>query len=98
MLAMPPALKVFLSLLAMFAPILVEYFAVGRKFEKARLKYYGISFIATGITTGIGAKFLGLAVAGRNGTVMVGNSAVAVSFLLIGFGLILISAHAMAFL
>ncbi|HWZ94937.1 MAG TPA: hypothetical protein VNW30_07065 [Opitutaceae bacterium] len=90
--------KVFFSLFAMYAPFMAVYFWAGRRFKKARLKYYGYGFVATGVTTCIGAKYFGLAIAGRYWTgAVAGEAAVSVALLVLTAGVVMIAIHYIAF-
>jgi hypothetical protein len=91
---MPASLKILLSLLAMYVPGLAVYIWAGRDFKKAPLKYYGIGFMVTGATTFLGAKFFGLAIAGRYSShAVIGDDAVVVSLLIATLGILLFAAH-----
>jgi len=80
----------------MYAPPTIVYIWAGRRFKEARLKYYGIMFIAMGVITGLGANYLGLWIAGRSGKSADGESAVDVAYLIIGLGVLLVIIHTIA--
>ena len=77
----------------MWVPFMSVYFWAGPRFKKEWMKYYGIAFLASGVSVGIGAQFFGLAVAGRFGQAAIGPSAVIVAVLMAGLGAISIIMH-----